>query len=242
VTFTATAVADTPTQLVIVAGNANGATIIGQSVATAPRVAVRDQHGNGIAGRSVTFAASAPGSAPSPVVTGANGEASTTWTVGATGTVLANGTFTNTLTASTTGLTPLLFTVAARYSYATHVYSIVGSTSLSHSCVTCHDASGPPPGGMNLQADAPTLYNTITGSFLGCDSGGTMVPAGYRRVSSAGGINAADSLSILMRYADPNVGDQVGTCGPHGGGNVFSAGDARIGILRAWIRNGAPNN
>jgi hypothetical protein len=233
VTFTATAVADTPTQFVIVAGNANPATIIGQQVATAPRVALRDQHGNGVAGRSVTFAASSGGAATSPVTTGSTGEAATTWTVGATGSVLTNGTFANTLTASTTGFTSVQFTVSGIYSYANHVNQMwVGTCSSS-----CHTGAAPSSSllfsGVNPAANYTAILRDLRPS---CDANSNL-PANYRRISSASGSSGL-SLSVLWSFVQPSdviVGDD---CGPHS----TDLSLANRNILEAWIRNGALNN
>src|SRR5213080_1108886 len=81
----------------------------GTAVATPPAVLVRDQHGNPVQGVSVTFAVASGGGSvnpTSPVATGLDGiAAATSWTLGPT-----EGT--NTLTASSAGLTgsPVTFT------------------------------------------------------------------------------------------------------------------------------------
>jgi len=107
--FTAVGVADEPTAL-ITAPNvlANGQRVkFGTAVPIRPAVKVVDQHGNGVAGRTVTFTVTGGGGS----VTGAtaptdvNGIATVgSWTMGS-----AVGT--NTLEASTVGFPPVVFTV-----------------------------------------------------------------------------------------------------------------------------------
>jgi adhesin/invasin len=233
VDFTATGLADAPTQFLIVAGDANTTTLIGQAVATAPRVVLMDQHDNAVPGQSVTFTASSGGSATSPVVTDANGEAATTWTVGATGAVLTNGTFTNTLTASATGFTPLQFTVPANYSYVTHVDQMWTPT-----CNGCH---APPTGTSGLvldPANAAANYSALLRDQRpNCDLDSSLA-ATYRRISSAGG-GSGITLSVLWTLMQASGSDAIDECGPHGFAKVSAA---NLVILEAWIRNGAPNN
>jgi hypothetical protein len=107
--FTATGLPDEPTAL-ITAPNvlANGQRVkFGTAVPIRPAVRVVDQHGNGIAGKAVTFTVTAGGGSVtgSSVATDASGIATVgSWTVGS-----AIGT--NTLQASTAGLAPVTFTV-----------------------------------------------------------------------------------------------------------------------------------
>lgn len=97
-TFTATGQADVPTVLSAVSGDAQSAPR-GQSL-SAPVVAlVADQHGNPVAGQSVAFGVTAGGGSvePAVAVSGEDGTASTTWTLGPVPGA-------NALTASVTGL------------------------------------------------------------------------------------------------------------------------------------------
>jgi hypothetical protein len=219
VTFTATGLADSPTSIEIAQGDGQVA-VTGTNVAIAPTVIVRDQYDNPAPDNTVTFTQTGGSvGSPSPS-TGATGQASTTWAPNVSGgTMQANGTFPDTLFATVAGTAlSTSFTASARYSYATSVAPI-------WSCAGCH-------GGWTYAAlvdVAPT-----------CDA---TLGALYRRVSSAGGVAAADTYSILMRLVDAAVAD-VGNCGNSGGSPYVhpTLTDPNLSIVRAWIRNGAPNN
>ena len=213
VTFTATAQAGPATQFTIVQGD-NQTAIAGTAVTVTPTVLVQDQYDNPIVGRTVTFSASGGGSpASTNVATNASGQASTSWTVVVgTHALASDGTFPNTLTASTAGLTSLQFSGFARYSYATDVSAI-----FPVNCSGCHGAWS---------------YGTLVDVPASCD-------ASLRRVQIGGGVAAANN-SVLLQKLDPNVPGQ-GTCGAHSGGE-FLSGAVQLLIMRAWIQNGAPNN
>ncbi|MFZ4628895.1 MAG: hypothetical protein ACOYNR_11255, partial [Blastocatellia bacterium] len=109
-TFTATGTAGTATQLAINAGN-NQVGTAGTAVPIAPSVLVRDALGNPVAGISVTFAVVSGGGSVTGATqtTNASGIATVgSWTLG-------TGLGTNTLTATSPGLTgsPLTFTATA---------------------------------------------------------------------------------------------------------------------------------
>lgn len=109
-TFTATAVADAPSTMIVSTGNNQTATV-NTAVATAPRVLVRDQFGNPVSGATVTFSVSAGGGSVTGGSQSTNGSGLatvTSWTLGT-----AAGTNNNTLTASTTGVTSVVFTASA---------------------------------------------------------------------------------------------------------------------------------
>ncbi len=218
----------------IFAGNNQTATT-GTSVTTSPTVVLRDQFDNPVPGATITFAASGAGSAaPTSVITDSLGRASTTWTLDVTGhTMGANGTYQNTLTASATGLSSLGFTGFAVYSYATHVNPIWTS---APNCTGCHTGGG--FSGLALSGAAGTNYGVLVNAGLTCDA--ALAESGYRRVAPGGGVNAADEFSVLMRLVDPGL-SFVGTCGD-GSSHGTKASAANLTILRAWIRNGAPNN
>jgi hypothetical protein len=215
--------------LQIFAGNSQTA-ITGTSVTTSPTIILRDQFNNPVPNTTIAFSASGGGSVNPPTdVTDSNGQASTTWTVSVTGHTLgSDGTFLNTLTASATGLTSLQFGGFARYSYATHVNPIFAAN-----CSGCHGSSG----NQNFDGTPAQDYAMIVNVVPFCDA---TLGALYRRVSSAGGVAAADTYSILIRKLDNTIAG-IGTCGAHGGGEV-APGTSFLEIFRAWIRNGAPNN
>ena len=222
-TFTATALAGAPTQFLILSGNSQTA-VTGANVATAPAVALRDQFNNGVSGRTVNFTTTGGSVGTPSTATSATGQAATTWAINVTGgTLQANGTFPDTLFAATTGFATLQIVGSAIYSYATDVNPIFAAN-----CNGCH-GSGGSSGNQNyaMVVDAVSFCDATLGAF-------------YRRVSSAGGVTAADTYSILVRKLDNTIAG-VGTCGAHGGGEA-APGTSFLEIFRAWIRNGAPNN
>jgi hypothetical protein len=141
----------------------------------------------------------------------------------------ANGTFQNMLTVSTAGFTAQQLSGFARYSYPTHVNPIF-------SCGGCHDAGGS-AAGLNFDGTPDQDRAVLVNIRPTC---GPALPTDYRRVSPLGGIAASDTFSVLVQKLDPAI-PGVGTCGAHAGGE-FLAGATQLTILRAWIRNGAPNN
>jgi len=200
----------------IVAGN-NQTVVTGSVVTTAPTILLRDAFDNPVPGATITFSASGGGSVdPSLMVTDANGQASTSWTLSATGhTMGTSGTFQNTLTASATGLTPLQFVGHARYSFATHVSPIFPA-----SCSGCH-------GNFVFSLSHATLVDVAS------NCGGAAFP----RVSSAGGDTGANA-SILLLHLTPGATPPCGFAHPE----PWASGDPNLLTLEAWIRNGAPNN
>ncbi len=106
-----TTIAGTAANMVINGGN-NQTAIAGSAVATPPSVLVTDQFGNVVSGASVNFAPSAGGSVTGGLATtNASGIATVgSWT-------LAVGA--NTLTASATGVTPVIFNATGNIGAAT---------------------------------------------------------------------------------------------------------------------------
>ncbi|MEQ1855552.1 MAG: Ig-like domain-containing protein [Longimicrobiales bacterium] len=232
VRFVASSVAGSPTVFTILAGDAQTA-VTGTAVATAPVVRLADAFGNGVSGRTVNFTTSGGSvGTPSPA-TGGTGQASTSWTVNVSGgTVQANGTFPDTLFANTTGFTQLRITASARYSFPTHVQTILATNCTSG----CHGGGGG-SAGIVFDISAAQSHAYVVNVIPGCDA---TLPTQYRRVSNAGGIAAAETYSILIRKIDPNFGN-IGTCIGHSGGE-FANGSPQLAVLHAWIRNGAPDN
>jgi hypothetical protein len=228
----ASSVADAPVSFTILAGDAQTA-VTGTNVATNPVVRLIDTYGNGVSGRTVNFSSSNGGVGSAAPTTAANGQASTTWTVFVTsGTLQADGTFPDTLSAATAGFTTLRILGSARYSYATHVNPIFAAN-----CDGCH-GSGGSSGNMNFDGTPAQDYTMVVNANPFCDA--SLAASGYRRVSTAGGVAGANTFSILIRKLDNTIAG-VGTCGNHGGGEV-APGTSFLEIFRAWIRNGAPNN
>jgi adhesin/invasin len=115
VTFTATALAGTAASVAVDAGDNQSATV-STAVATPPRVIVRDQFGNAVAGASVTFAVTAGGGAVVPltaVTTDASGlAAATSWTLG-TSAGASNNTLGATVSGPGIGGNPVSFAASA---------------------------------------------------------------------------------------------------------------------------------
>jgi alpha-tubulin suppressor-like RCC1 family protein/ligand-binding sensor domain-containing protein len=110
VTFVASSVAGSATQLVVSAGP-DTSTVAGTEVARIPAVIARDAHNNPVAGVAVTFTPTGGGSVvDGDAVTGVTGNARvTSWTVGTT-----PGTNNNSLVAAAPGLSgsPITFTIS----------------------------------------------------------------------------------------------------------------------------------
>ena len=230
-TFTASATADAPAAITITS-TASQTQITGLNVASPPTVLVEDQFGNPVPGETVDFTPSGSGSVGSgSVATNASGTATTTWTVSVTGSsVQTDGTFPNTLTAAVQGTAlSTQFAADAIYSYVTHVNPVL--------CVGCHTGATP-AAGLSLDGDAASDYDELVLEPLTCDDDGAALPASYRRVSTAGGVQAADDFSMILRYTDPAL-TGIGAC-------TFTAhvdlSASALAIIRAWIRNGAPEN
>jgi hypothetical protein len=235
-TITASADADVPASIAIDTGN-NQTAVTGTNVTFAPTVVVSDQFTNLVPGATVTFSASGSGTVGSAsAATDTDGVASTTWSVNVGGHALsATGTFQNTLTATVQGTAiGTSFTGFAIYSYVTHVDPI-WSTNAPGACTGCHTGAG--FSGLTLSGGVAVSYPELVTEDLTCD---LTLGALYRRVTTAGGISAADTYSVLMRLADPSLPAE-GTCGD-GGSHTTKLNATNVEIVKAWIRNGAPNN
>jgi hypothetical protein len=224
----ATSVAGSPTTFTILAGNAQTA-VSGVNVATAPVVVLRDAFNNGVSGRTVTFTTTGGTRGTPSMSTTATGQATTTWAPNVTGgTLQANGSFPDTLFAATAGFTTLQVTGSAIYSWTTHVNPIIN-------CGGCHDFGGG-SGGLNFDGTATQDRQVLYDVAPTCNPGSVA----YRRVSPVGGVAASDTFSVIIRKLDNTI-PGIGGCGAHGGGEV-APGTVLLETLRAWIRNGAPNN
>jgi hypothetical protein len=151
-TFTATGAAGAATQLTLVSGNNQTGTL--GATLNPFVVAVTDANGNGVAGKTVSFAVAAGGGS----LSAASG---TTDSTGKTQAVLKLGTAVgaNTVTASAAGLTgsPLTFTATANPGTATKVAMVSGDgqtavagSALSPFVVSVTDASGLPVPGFTI--------------------------------------------------------------------------------------------
>jgi hypothetical protein len=231
----ASSVADSPTSITIVQGDGQ-TTVTGTNVSLNPTVLVRDQFNNPVSGRTVSFTTSGGSvGSPSPS-TGSTGQASTSWApVVSGGTMQANGTFPNTLLAAVQGSAiSTSFTASAIYSFSSHVNPI-----LTAGCgAACHGGAS----GLTLSGTAAQNHAALYDVALVCDA--SLNASGYRRVSPVGGVDAADVYSMMMRLLDPSL-TELGNCGnsgptPYNHPTGLAAG--QHDLIRAWIRNGAPNN
>jgi hypothetical protein len=138
------------------------------------------------------------------------------WALGGTGTENADGTLTNTLSASATGTGGTSFTGFGIYTWASDVNLLIGPVTGS-SCVSCHSFTLSP--------------NTLVGvapSFAPCNT------STYVRVVAG---SAGSSLVYLkVSQAAPPCGSQM----PPSPTPLLNA--TQLQIIRAWINNGAKNN
>lgn len=226
----ATATADVPASIELASGEGQTA-ITGSNLTNMPTARVRDQFMNVVPNVTVDFVASGTGSVGSAsAVTNGSGLAATTWTVRTAGASMGpTGAFANTLTATVQGTAiSTAFTGSAIYSYAQHI-----DPKWSLGCTGCHGGAS----GLTFPGTVAGNYAAVVDVVPFCDGG---LPAAVRLVSSAGGVDAADSLSVLMRMVDaplPLIGGCNTKMPPPG---AWPA--TRADTIRAWIRNGAPNN
>lgn len=151
-TFTATGEADVSAALSVSSGDAQSGPR-GQSLASPVVALVADQHGNPVAGQSVTFGVTGGGGSVDPTVatTGEDGTAGTTWTLGA----VAGA---NTLTASVTGLGDADFTAIATGIPELSVANLVADPAISTTSqglviTATVTNSGDGPTGLSVMAD-----------------------------------------------------------------------------------------
>jgi hypothetical protein len=207
------------TSITISAGDGQTANV-GGAVGAAPSVRVTDSFANPVPGETVTFTVTGGGGTVTgeTPATGADGVATvTSWVIRDTAAMSTAGTFSNTVDATASAGT-VTFNATAVYSYSTHVQPIWNT-----SCVSCHTVLGPslvaPSHGNLVDVDAPCSLS------------------GGKRVATGGGLTA-EAASILMAKMDNTA---VAECpGQMPTGGVLPA--ATRDIVRAWIRNGAPNN
>ncbi|HET7038547.1 MAG TPA: Ig-like domain-containing protein, partial [Gemmatimonadales bacterium] len=206
--------------MTIQAGN-DAAAVVGSSVATPPAVRVTDAFGNPVAGVAVNFAVAAGGGGvtdPAPVTNGEGIAAVTAWTMGSTTAMSDTGTFANALEATSAAGT-VTFTARARYSYATHVQPIWNA-----SCTGCHGAIAP-------ALTAGASWGNLVDQDAVCD-------ATFKRVA-LNGTSTAEAMSVLMAKLE---GTTLGTCAGVMPPVTGPLPPATRDVVRAWIRNGAPNN
>ncbi|HEX9940001.1 MAG TPA: invasin domain 3-containing protein, partial [Longimicrobium sp.] len=182
---------------------------VGTAVAAPPSVKITDAHGNGVAGVAVTFTVTTgsgqvsngtdPAGASAVVTTNASGVATlASWTLGTTA-----GTDNNSVTASATGLTDVVFTVSA---------TVGAAANMAAASVTTQSAE------VNTAVAAPPSV-TVTDQYGNVVPGYTVtftVAAGGGQVSNGtdpAGASAAvvTNASGVATLASWTVGTAVGT-------------------------------
>jgi len=198
------------------AGN-NQTAHVTANVATAPSVIVRDAFSNPKPGVTVTFTVTAGGggvTSSTPTTSAAGIATIGSWSMGATGTENANGTLTNTLSATTAGAGSTSFTGNGIYQLLADVQPIFNTN-----CTSCHGIAP-----ILTTGNAWSQTVGVTGS---CD-------ATKKRIAAS---SAATSILYLRITTTTECS---GPMPPDGGSVTLSAANAKI--IRVWINNGAQNN
>jgi hypothetical protein len=167
VTFTATGVL-LPAKLEA-ASALNQTALVGTAVDDPPAARVLDRHDNPLAGITVVFAVTGGGGTvtPASVVSGADGVARvTSWTLGATAEL-------NSLTATVTGLSPVLFIASGR---DPSVPTTVAATTITTQTAPAGSAVSAPPGVIVHDQYADPMPG-VTVSFGVTGGGGSVNPA-----------------------------------------------------------------
>jgi len=197
VTFTVAASASTASQMAINAGN-NQTANAGSTLSTAPSVVVKDQYGNVVQGTAVTFAVTAGGGSLTggAQTTNASGVATVGgWTLG----VVAG---TNTLTATSTGLTGSPLAITATGS--------ANAASLANSTITASPTS--------ITADGTTT-STLTVQLKDANGQNLTTTGGTVTITKASGPTV-----VLSAVTDNNNGTYTATVkGTISGTATFSA-------------------
>jgi adhesin/invasin len=220
VTFTATAVAGSPSSIVLHAGN-NQSTGVGSAVAVAPAVRVFDAFGNPVAGVPVTFAAIETGSSVIGVdqLTDAAGIATAgSWVLGT-----SPGFYT--LQATSAGLSgsPVIFTAAATIGTATAIAAhagngqtaAVGTSVQTPPAVRVTDALGNPVRGVPVNFVVVTGGGSVTGGLQTTDALGIASVGGWT-LGPAPGPNTLTATSGTLSgspvtFSATAVSGQAGT-------------------------------
>ena len=210
--ITATANAGPAASIAIVSGN-NQTALTGANVASPPMVVVRDQYANPVPNVRVNFSPDAGSSVGAAAdTTGATGQAFTTWNVTVSSATMQSN---GTFPHTLTATVNGTAISAAFTGSAIYSYATNVLPVFNSSCNGCH-------GGFITRAN---LYNQAAAC-----SPSTL------RISPVGGITAEQQSLVtiyVMGLANPSG------CTGHGGGTFV---DPTLQTIRAWIRNGAPNN
>ena len=229
----------TATTIALVSGDAQTGAA-GAALAAPITAKVTDQNGAAMANVSVAFAVATGGGsvAAASVPTNAQGEASTTWTLGATA-----GVNSNTSTASVTGLTgsPVTFTASATAGPASQISGTagnaqtgeVGATVALAPTVAVKDANNNPVAGVTVTWTVTAGGGSVASATSMTDAAGEasmawtlgpMVGTDLQmlRAALAGGANAMFSASAVLT---------AGTMALNGGDNQSAVAGAAVGIM-----------
>jgi adhesin/invasin len=188
-TFTATGVAGPATLLVATAGNLQSA-VVGSAVATDPTVRAQDQFGNPVAGASISFSVSGGGGSVTGAaqLTNAAGVATVgSWTLGTT----VGG---NTLTATLSGVTPVVFSATATAGGPTQIVKVSGDsqTSVVNTAVgtaprvRLTDQFGNPVAGSSVTFAVASGGGGVTAATQTTDTAGVATVGGWTLGTAAG--------------------------------------------------------
>jgi len=197
VTFTATATAGAPTNMVKSAGDAQTDTA-GSAVATAPEVTVTDANTNPVAGVMVHFTVTGGGGSVTPdsVATNSLGKAAlTSWTLGSTAGA-------NTLDASATGLTTVTFTATGIAGAPANMVKSAGDGQSAPAgsavpiapAVTITDANNNPVSGVSVTFAVASGGGSVTGATTSTNASG-VATVGSWTLGSTAGVNTLDASS-----------------------------------------------
>ncbi|MEP6999384.1 MAG: Ig-like domain-containing protein [bacterium] len=186
VTFTATGTAGAATQIVVLLGNNQTATV-NTAVPIRPSVIVKDAFGNPVAGVPVTFTVTGGGGSVtggSQTSTSDGGARSGGWTLGTTA-----GTNNNTLTATSPGLTGASFTASGTAGPATSIGQNAGDLQ-----VAAHGAAVATPPSVIVKDQFGNPVIGVTVVFAIASGGGSVT--GASAVTNASGIAAVGSWTL----------------------------------------------
>jgi len=187
--FTATGVAGPATLLVATAGNLQSA-VVGSAVATDPAVRAQDQFGNPVAGASISFGVSGGGGSvtgAAPLTNAAGVATVGSWTLGTT----VGG---NTLTATLSGLTPVIFNATATAAGATQIVKLAGDlqTGVVNTAVgtaprvRLTDQFGNPVAGSSVTFAVASGGGGVTAATQTTDTAGVATVGGWTLGTAAG--------------------------------------------------------
>jgi len=171
-----------PATLEVLAGGGQ-VTPVGSTTGTAPRVRVRDAAGVLLEGIAIRFTVEAGGGAVTPerVVTGADGTAETSWTVGAvpgTNTIRAqveNGTVNNSISVTAIISAPSTVTAVG----TTNFVALAGTPLPALPVVEVRDGFGSPKSGVGVTFSVSAGGGTITGATATSDAQGRASLGGW---------------------------------------------------------------